>query len=135
MKRSGSESDVRALGIAGDVGHQDIAQHMRRSLEAAATRVTPPSLEEGRNTAASSRRGNGSKGQAIEANIAKSARNILDVQEMQRMSKQLIELCTEAKHNKQEIAELNRFVKILPFDQMEVIASLGPTLGIESLLN
>ncbi len=124
MKRSGSESDVRALGITGDVGNQDVAQHMRRSLEAAAARVTPPSFEEIRNTAASSRRANGSKEPTVEARIAKSARSILDVQEMQRMSKQLIELCTEAKHNKEEIAELNRFVKILPFDLMEVKACL-----------
>jgi hypothetical protein len=49
---------------------------------------------------------------------------------MQRMSKQLIELCTEAKHNKEEIAQLNRFVKILPFDLMEVKAFL--TLGSET---
>ncbi len=99
---------------------QTFVQHARMSLEAAARR----SLEELSSDpfTASVRRSHEARG----STDAKSSRHILDVQEIQRMSKKLIDICSEAKHNKEEIAELNRFVKTLPFDLMEVKRSPSP---------
>jgi hypothetical protein len=50
---------------------------------------------------------------------SRQSSEVLSVQEIQRLSAKLIEQCTEAKHNKEEIGEFNRFLKTIPFDLME----------------
>jgi hypothetical protein len=102
---------------------QDFVQHARMSLEAAARR----SLEDlSHDNFASVRRSFETRGSPD----PKSSRHIFDVQEVKRMSTKLIELCIDAKHNKEEIAELNRFVKTLPFDLMEVIRKHSPAFNL-----
>jgi hypothetical protein len=97
---------------------QGFGQHARMSLEAAARRSADVFSKD----SAAIRLSYEARG----STDAKSSHYILEVQEVQRMSKKLIELCTEAKHNKEEIGELNRFVKTLPFDLMEVKSIPSP---------
>ena len=87
----------------------------RRSLETAARRSMEPRVSKDFNSRFS-----------LDSKIiqnsseARKSHDILTVQEIHRLSLKLIDQCSEAKHNKDEIGELCRFIKKLPFDLMEV---------------